>query len=139
MDKFREIIMNNQSELAEVVIDFVEKKMKEKKKSNKSPKTVCHFKVLGKKYESDIFVDNYSKFLVDLSKIHSYELFKTNLGTFIKSNQNEFSDVTLNKVKPIELKCGGYVSTYSSTQRKIVHLKNICDNIGVNIDFDYRN
>ena len=135
MKTIKEIIMENQQEFNDVIINFLTDKAVETKQKKKQPKTVCHFSVMGKKYNSNVFTTNYKNFLTDISKNNKYKLFQESLGKFVKLNSNEFSETTRKKAQLVKLMCGGYVSTYSSTEFKIKHIKNICDKLGV--DFSY--
>jgi len=138
--------MDNQEEFNEMIIQFLTEKGGQTpqpikstiKQRKKTPKTVCHFSVMGKKYNSNVFTDNYREFLHDVSRKHNYELFKKTLGTFIKFRLNDFTDVTREKATVIKLKCGGFVSTYTSTKKKMEHIKNICDKIGYNVIYDVK-
>jgi hypothetical protein len=136
MKNIKEIIENNQAEFNEMVINFVSGKSIKKRK--KSPKTVCHFSVMGKKYDSNVFTINYMEFLGDISRINTYNLFQKTLGTFTKNKLSDFTDTTRKKATVIELKCGGYVSTYSSTKIKMEHIKSICNEVGCNVVYDVK-
>jgi len=134
MKSIRQIITDNQEEFNEMIINFLTEKGNEVpqpiksriKQRKKKPKTVCHFMVEDKSYNSNVFTDNYREFLTDISKTNQYELFVKTLGTFTKFKLNDFTDVTREKATVIKLKCGGFVSTYSSTKMKMEHVKNIC-------------
>jgi hypothetical protein len=93
---------------------------------------------MGKKYNSNVFTDNYREFLTDISRVHQYELFEKTLGTFTKFKLNDFTDTTREKATVIKLKCGGFVSTYSSTKMKMEHVKSICDELGYKINYDIK-
>ena len=146
MKSIRQIITDNQGEFNEMIINFLTQKGNEVpqpikssvKQRKKTPKTVCHFKVMGKKYDSNVFTDNYREFLTDISKGNDYELFEKTLGTFTKYNLNDFTNTTREKATVIKLKCGGFVSTYSSTKMKMEHVKNICDELGYNVNFNIK-
>ena len=135
MKTIKEIITENQQEFNDVIINFLTEKSVETKQKKKQPKTVCHFSVMGKKYDSNVFTNNYKNFLMDISKNNNYKLFQESLGRFVRSKSKYFSETTRNKSQLVKLMCGGYVSTYSSTEFKIKHIKNICDKLGV--DFSY--
>jgi hypothetical protein len=46
--------------------------------------------------------------------------------------------VTREKATVIKLKCGGFVSTYSSTKMKMEHVKNICEELGYKFNYDIK-
>ena len=94
--------------------------------------------VEDKSYNSNVFTDNYREFLTDISKTNQYELFVKTLGTFTKFKLNDFTDVTREKATVIKLKCGGFVSTYSSTKMKMEHVKNICEELGYKFNYDIK-
>mgnify|MGYP000017314027 FL=1 len=146
MKSIRQIITDNQEEFNEMIINFLTEKGNEVpqpiksriKQRKKKPKTVCHFMVEDKSYNSNVFTDNYREFLTDISKGNDYELFKKTLGTFIKYRLNDFTNVTREKATVIKLKCGGFVSTYSSTKMKMEHVKNICEELGYKFNYDIK-
>ena len=146
MKSIRQIITDNQEEFNEMIINFLTEKGEEVpqtikssvKQKKKATKTVCHFSVMGKKYNSNVFTDNYREFLTDISKVNNYELFEKTLGSFTKFNLNDFTNVTREKATVIKLKCGGYVSTYSSTKIKMEHVKNICDELGYKVNYNIK-
>jgi hypothetical protein len=146
MKNIKEIITENQNEFNEMIINFFTEKGNEVpqpiktiiKQRKKAPKTVCHFKLMGKNYDSNVFTDNYREFLTDISKINDYELFEKTLGTFTKYRLNDFTNVTREKATVIKLMCGGFVSTYSSTKMKMQHIKNICDELGHKVNFNIK-
>ena len=139
MKTIKQIIAENQDEFNEIIIKFIEDKMESEtnQKNKRAPKTICHFTALGKRYNSNIFTDNYTQFLLDVSSFQGYGLFQKTLGTFIKENINEFTDVTKEKSSIIPLKNGGYVSCYSSTERKLKHINNVCDELSIPVSFDF--
>lgn len=146
MKSIRQIITDNQEEFNEMIINFLTEKGEEVpqtikssvKQKKKATKTVCHFSVMGKKYNSNVFTDNYREFLTDISKVNNYELFEKTLGSFTKFNLNDFTNVAREKATVIKLKCGGYVSTYSSTKMKMEHVKNICDELGYKVIYNIK-
>lgn len=146
MKSIRQIITDNQEEFNEMIINFLTEKGNEVpqpiksriKQRKKKPKTICHFMVEDKSYNSNVFTDNYREFLTDISKTNQYELFEKTLGTFTKFKLNDFTDVTREKATVIKLKCGGFVSTYSSTKMKMEHVKNICDELGYKVKYDIK-
>jgi hypothetical protein len=146
MKTIRQIITDNQEEFNEMIINFLTEKGNEVpqpiksriKQRKKKLKTVCHFNTMGKNYDSNVFTDNYREFLTDISRVHQYELFEKTLGTFTKYNLNDFTDTTREKATVIKLKCGGFVSTYSSTKMKMEHVKNVCDELGYKVNFNIK-
>lgn len=123
-----ELISNNKEEL----ISIFSKKTEEAKKK-KNPKTVCHFKVFGKHYNSNIFKNNYENFLLDTSKILPYEAFKPILKGFIRENESDFPEVHDDKSALFKLHNNGVVSAYSATEKKIGHIKELCNLMGVSL------
>jgi hypothetical protein len=134
MKNVERIIRDNQEEFMTMVINFINDKSDNKQK--KAPKTICFFSVLGKTYDNKVFARNYEEFLMDVSKIHEYPLFKKVLRGFIKESLNEFSDNTTARITPIKLYNGGYVSTYSPTEKKMEHIKELCEELGIKVNFD---
>ena len=139
MKTIKQIITENQDEFNEMIIKFIENKMEPEtiQKNKKAPKTICHFTALGKRYDSNVFTDNYTQFLLDVSSFQGYGLFQKTLGTFIKENINDFTDVTKEKSSIVPLKNGGYVSCYSSTERKLKHISNVCEELSIPVSFDF--
>jgi hypothetical protein len=144
MKNIKEIITENQNEFNEMIINFFTEKMNDEqriiklKQNRKATKTVCHFDALGKSYKSNVFTDNYSKFLIDVSHKYKYDVFKRNLRTFVQNNKSDFNETTLRKASMVSLKCGGFVSTHSSTQMKMEHITGICKEIGVRLTYDIK-
>ena len=100
----------------------------------KKGKTIFHFGAIGKIYDSNKFVDNYINFLKDVSKIHSYEFFKLCIPAYYISRDSvSFSESHIERNCIVNICEGFYVSTYSSTEKKIEHIKNICEMLGVNM------
>lgn len=136
MENIRKIISENQEEFNRMVINFIESKTPKSVKPKKKPKTIAHFTALGKEYNSDIFTNNYTDFLKDISNIHGVELFKQTIGTFfVKDNIREFTDNTKAKSTIVNLKQGGYVSCYSSTNQKMEHIKEIAKKLRIPVVF----
>ncbi len=116
----------------EKVMSMVDELYKENFKKNK--KKIFHFEVLGKKYDSDKFVDNYINFLKDVNKIHPYEFFKLSInGYYISEFPNDFDECHLKRNQVYKISEDFYVSTYSSTDKKIQHIKSICDFLGATL------
>jgi hypothetical protein len=124
-------IRDNQDEFINMVINFVNQKTTTKQK--KSSKTILHFQALGKTYDSDIFTRNYTQFLMDVSKILSYDEMKPFLNCFLRKTENEFPESHNDNSSKFQINNGGFVSTYSSTEKKIEHIKGLCGNLGINI------
>lgn len=131
MAPIEKIIKENQEEFMDMVIKFVNEKTSVKQK--KSPKTICHFKALGKTYDSDIFIRNYESFLQDASKIMEYDKFKLILKGFMRETENEFPESHEGKTSMIKLHNGGVVTGYSGTQKKMEHIEGLCDVMGINL------
>jgi hypothetical protein len=102
----------------------------------KKKKTICHFKVMGKKYTENIFVKNYINFLKDIAKIHGYEMFKECIpACFIRKDKEKFLPSTLDKNQISQIGERIFISTYSSTGKKLKHIKNICELLEMELKF----
>jgi hypothetical protein len=134
MKNVERIIKDNQEEFMTMVINFINEKSNNGPK--KAPKTICFFSVLGKTYTNKVFARNYEEFLMDISKIHRFPIFKKVLRGFAKENMNEFSTNTTTKSTIIRLNNGGYVSTYSSTEKKMDHINELCKELSIKVDFN---
>jgi hypothetical protein len=100
----------------------------------KKSKTIFHFEALGKRYDSNKFVDNYLNFIKDVFKIHPYEFFKLSIDDpFIKKCESEFSECHKKRNQIKKISDGFYLSTYSDTETKIKHIESICDYLGAKI------
>jgi len=127
-------IEDNKEELSAIIVKFFEGKT-ETLKQTKAPKTVCHFNVLGKKYNSNIFVKNYENFLNDVSNIHGYDLFKKIMKGYVNTDKNQFPKSVITKSTIIKLNNGVFVNTYSATPQKMEHIQKICDILNVPVTF----
>jgi hypothetical protein len=116
-----------QNQFPNEVNEIINKLYKEKFPHKKGGKTIYKFKAMGICYESNIFTKNYVNFLKDVSKLHSYQMFEsTILKKYIyKSN--------VNVKQPHKIRDGFYVSGYSSTDRKIKHIKELCNILGLTL------
>lgn len=123
MQQLEAVIKENQEEFLNLIINFV----KEKTKKRKAPKTICYFQALGKTYDNDIFAKNYGNFLKDASKILNYEDFKPILKSHLRKSVDEFTENTTERSTLIKLSNGGFVSTYTSTEKKIAHIEDLCN------------
>lgn len=129
------IIKENQEEFLDLVIKFVTEKTAEKTiiKQKRTPKTVCHFNALGKTYDSNVFKKNYENFLIDTSKILSYDGFKQVLKGYVRIDANGFPKSHEGKTSMIKLSNGGFVTCYSGTTKKLEHIKGLCNAIGITL------
>lgn len=134
MSPIEKIIRENQEEFVNLVVKFVEEKTNVKKK--KASKIVCHFQALGKNYNSNIFAENYKQFLIDTSKILDYDKFQPVLQSFIRKNENEFTDSYENS-SIVKLHNEGFVSTHSGSVEKIKHIDGLCKIMNVTITKKY--
>lgn len=113
-------------DIKKVVIDLYNQKYSK----SRSKKTVYHFKVLGKEYSSDKFVDNYSKFISDVINICGYESIQDVIKEcYISTNKDTFSSVCNSKNQIKEVVSGVYLKTYSPTSVKISHIEKICKDL----------
>ena len=131
MSPIEKIMKENQDEFINLVVKFVEEKTTTKVKKRKAPKIVCHFQALGKNYNSNIFAENYEQFLIDTSKILDYNKFEPVLQSFIRKNENEFSD-SHRKSSIIKLHNEGLISSHSGTKVKLKHIEELCKVMGIN-------
>lgn len=98
----------------------------------KKSKTIYHFKALGKVYDNDVFTKNYINFLTDVSKIHGIEFFKLCINSYyISEDPNNFNSGHKERNQIHKITDGIYVSGYSSTEKKIIHIQNICNLLGI--------
>jgi hypothetical protein len=127
-------IEDNKEELSAIIMKFFKEKMGVSKQS-KAPKTVCHFNVLGKEYNNNIFVKNYENFLKDISNIHGYDLFKKIMKGYVNTDKNQFPKSVITKSTIIKLNNEVFVNTYSATPQKMEHIQKICDILNVPVTF----
>lgn len=99
-------------------------------KKKKQKKTIFHFKALGKEYNSDKFVDNYSQFILDTLHICGYEsVHKIMKDCYLTNDKNNFSDICKQKNQIREITNGVYLKTYSPTKVKITHIQKLCNQL----------
>jgi hypothetical protein len=125
MQKLQQLIEKCPDELFEIVNKLYDEKFPKKKKNSK---TIFKFKVLGKKYDSNITTKNYISFITDISKIHPYEMFEQCIHEYYLSKH----DLVLKQSQKIN--DNFYISGYSSTEVKVRHIMNICDLLGINLE-----
>jgi hypothetical protein len=117
-------------DIKKVVIDLYN----EKYSKSRSKNTVCHFRVLGKSYDSDKFVDNYLQFISDIIRICGYDSIKESIKEcYISKSKNTFSTNCNNKNQIREVADGVYLNTYSPTSVKISHIEKICSDLLVGL------
>ena len=134
------VIKDNQDEFNELVAQFILNKTEKSEQDDtsyrqKAPKTICHFTVLGKRYDSNIFSDNYTKFVKDISTLHDYKFFSKTMGSVVRQKIEDFSENT-RKHSIHQLNNGGYFSCHTSTEKKMSHIKEICDQLNVPVEFE---
>jgi hypothetical protein len=105
---------------------LINKLYKEKFPQKKEKKTIFKFMLVGKTYDSDIFVNNYIDLITDISNIHPYEMFE-------KTRMKRFISKTNNLKQSHMIKDNFYVSTHSSTKIKIKHIEDICKFLDLNL------
>ena len=136
MKSIRQIIEDNQDEFNQMVVDFITDKTEDKERKQRSPKTICHFKVLGENFNSNKFVDNYEKFLFHLSVLPiSNEIYYKAMGTFVTDDIDNFPSSYVDNdiiLLPNNLK----VSTRSSTSKKMEHISKLCEELNINVEFN---
>ena len=123
MEKIELLMETYPDDLNRVVNELYMEKFPKKKKD----KTIYNFKVMGKEYVDNVFTKNYINFLKDISLIHGYNFFAMVIPPYFLSKDGE----GLKQVHKINE--GIYVSTYSSTEKKIGHIKEVCELMGLNI------
>lgn len=124
MEKLQQLIDKCPNELYELV----EKLYNEKFPKKKNSKTIFKFKVLGKKYDSNIVTKNYVSFIKDIFKIHPYEMFEKCIHEYyISKDGNSFK-------QSHKIGDNFYITGYSSTEVKIKHIMSICDFLGINLE-----
>jgi hypothetical protein len=134
------VIKDNQDEFNELVAQFLLDKIQTTEEENssgrsKAPKTICHFTVLGKKYDSNVFTDNYSKFVKDISTLHDYKFFSRTMGSVVRRKIEDFSEVARkHSIHP--LSNGGYFSCHTSTEKKMSHIQEICNQLNIPVEFE---
>jgi len=116
-----------QNQFPNEINEIINKLYKEKFPHKKGDKTVYKFKTMGINYESNIFTKNYVNFLKDVSKLHPYQMFES---TTLK---NYISESNVNIKQSHKITDGFYVSGYSSTDRKIKHIKELCNILGLKL------
>lgn len=91
------------------------------------------FKFLSQTFDSDNTTENYInflKFFILINKNHEYfglDIIKASLGKFCSFDRKELSPCSRKKKQYVRLYDAVYVSTYTSTQRKINHIKKIME------------
>ena len=122
MNKLDILIKKYPDEVNEVISKLYNDKFPRKDK-----KRIFKFKVLGKEYNSDVFTRNYVDFIKDISKIHTYEMFKnTNIKSYISKSDD-------NMKQSHKIGDGFFVTSYSSTNLKISHIKDICEFLNITL------
>lgn len=109
------------------VNQFIDNLYKQKFPKNKSKNTVFLFKVLGKEYTHKVFTKNYIEFITDISKIHPYEMFENSVMKCYISRTDE------GMKQSHRINDGFYVTSYSSTELKIKHIKELCGFLGLEL------
>ncbi len=113
-------------DIKKVVFDLYNQKYSKIRSKN----TVYHFRVLGKEYTSDKFVDNYTKFISDVINICGYESIQGVIKEcYISTSKGSFSTICNNKNQIKEVSNGVYLKTYSPTSVKISHIEKICKDL----------
>ena len=132
MKTIKQIIEDNQDEFNQMVVEFVTRKTEVKRKANK---TVCYFTALGNEYNNTKFINNYQKFLMDISKLPIDEtVFTKAMGSHIQKDPNNFPPSF--RENYFKLNNDLYVSPHSSTENKMKHITNICEELNIKVDFN---
>lgn len=123
MEKITQLLEICPDEVNQFINDLHRKKFPPKKKN----KTMYPFKVLGKEYNNLVFTKNYIDFIKDISKIHPYEMFENCGMKFYMSRTN------IDMKQSHKINENFYVTSYSSTDIKIKHIKEICELLGLKL------
>ena len=139
MSQIEKTIVENQNEINKFLVKLFEEKNKvklfeekNKVKKRKASKMIYHFNVLGETYNSDIFVDNYRDFLLNVSKILDCNKFEILPNGYFKKNKYEFTK-SYRKSSIVELHNGIFVSTHSGSEEKLKHIEKICKIMGAKL------
>jgi hypothetical protein len=132
MDKIQKLLQEHNQEFLEMVDNFYDEKYPSKK-----GKTLCTFKVAGKHYNSDIFTKNYRSFLNDLSTSRGGKAFKRVLGRYVEFNPDDFPKSVIQRGQYENVNGVFYISTYSSTETKINHIKDLCEFLDIPLVLEY--
>ena len=132
MDKITKLLKEHNEEFTQMVNEFYDEKYPSKK-----GKTICTFKVAGKHYNSNIFTKNYRLFLNDLSTSMGGKAFKRVMGRYVEFNPNDFPKSVILKGQYENINGVFYLSTYSSTETKINHIKDLCEFLDIPLVLEY--
>ena len=132
MEKIEKLLKEHKQEFLEMVDNLYDEKYPSKK-----GKTLCTFKVAGKHYNSDIFTKNYRLFLNDLSTSMGPKAFKKVLGRYVEFDPNDFPKSVTQRGQYENVNGAFYVSTYSSTETKINHIKDLCEFLDIPLELEY--
>jgi hypothetical protein len=132
MEKINRLLNEHNQEFLEMVDNFYDEKYPSKK-----GKTLCTFKVAGKHYNSDIFTKNYRSFLNDLSTSMGGKAFKRVLGRYVEFNPDDFPKSVIQRGQYENVNGVFYISTYSSTETKINHIKDLCEFLDIPLVLEY--
>jgi hypothetical protein len=103
--------------------------------STRSPKEICHFKALGKNYNSNKFIENYISFINDVSGILTYNDIKNCLGPIVALDTKEFSKANQKNKCWKLIRDSFYITTYTGVKLQKKHIKKLADKMGIQIDF----
>ena len=123
MDKFKTLLENYPDEVNEIINKLYYNKFPNKR----DKKTIFKFKAMGKNYDSNIFTKNYIEFIKDISNIHPYEMFENSIVKCYISKTYE------GMKQSHKIKDDFYITGYSSTDRKITHIKELCGLLEINL------
>jgi len=132
MEKITKLLQEHNEEFLKMVDNLYDEKYPSRK-----GKTLCTFKVAGKHYNNDIFTKNYRRFLNDLSTSMGPKAFKKVLGNYVKFDPSEFSPSIRQKNQYDNINDVFYVSTYTDTETKIKHIKDLCEFLDIPLELEY--
>jgi hypothetical protein len=101
------------------------------------------FKFNGQNFDSDNVTENYINFLKYFLYINQgsnslgIQNIQRSLGKFFSFNVKNLSSCTRKKKQYVKIMDTFYVSTYTSTQKKIGHIQKICDSYPYEISFEF--
>ena len=141
MDKILYLLENDKENFLKTIDELyrahksgltTEPKSKNRQRVNK---TICHFEALGNKYNSDVFVDNFIKFLTDVYSTIGYAKLKMVMGSYVNNDYKKFSKNCISSKQYTLIAPDCYVNHYSATSIKIDQIQRVAEKANVTIKF----
>jgi len=129
MNKYDILMREYPNETTEVLENLYNEKFPKSKRPSKAPNTIFKFKVLGKVYNNKMFIDNYRSFFSDVSKIIPFDEMRLAIGS---CHFSKLGDLFNEKDREC-INGEFYINTKTSTERKIIHIKKVCEYMDVNM------